>query len=140
MAADWSRIKTEYIAGGISKSALARKYGVGRTTLCHHATAEKWDEEKEQFDTKKEQVAQSKILDTQAEIAAIKARMRLMWWQRQENALRSLMEEEAENGRNSMDARKELQNYADLVTIEPVDDMIDTEDTDAYFREAGLDE
>lgn len=41
---DWSKIRKEYIQGGVSYRALAAKYGVPLATLAERAKAEKWVE------------------------------------------------------------------------------------------------
>lgn len=39
---DWTKIRAEYIAGGISQRKLAAKYGISFGTLVKKANAEKW--------------------------------------------------------------------------------------------------
>jgi hypothetical protein len=39
---DWTKIKTEYVAGGTSYRKLCAKYGVSRTTLQRKAKDENW--------------------------------------------------------------------------------------------------
>jgi len=48
MAADWKKIKAEYIRGGTSYSKLATKYSVSLGTLKHIAAREKWADLKNQ--------------------------------------------------------------------------------------------
>ena len=38
----WEMIKAEYIAGGMSYAALAKKYGTSKAAICRRATAEGW--------------------------------------------------------------------------------------------------
>ena len=52
MAADWKKIKTEYITTDTSYRKLAQKYGVGASTLYARASKEKWVEAKEQHRSK----------------------------------------------------------------------------------------
>jgi len=42
MAADWKKIKAEYIRGGTSYRKLAKKHGVSLNTLTKKAVSEKW--------------------------------------------------------------------------------------------------
>lgn len=42
MAADWKKIKAEYIRGGTSCRKLADKYGVSSTSVLKKCRAEKW--------------------------------------------------------------------------------------------------
>ena len=39
---DWKKIKRDYLRGGITNAALAKKYGVGESTIRHHAADEGW--------------------------------------------------------------------------------------------------
>lgn len=123
LVADWLAIKTEYITSDVGTKALAEKHGVSYNTLAHRSASEKWVAEREEYRRKVAEKMQiesaKKISDTESEIAAIKSRMRLMWWQRQEWALSNLLSEEKEGSRNSADARRELQNFADLIATEP---------------------
>ena len=41
---DWNLIKTEYITGDISASALAKKYGISYQTLYRRVQIERWNE------------------------------------------------------------------------------------------------
>ena len=50
--ADWNKIKTEYITKGTSYRKLAKKYGVGESTLFARASKEQWVEQKEQHQSK----------------------------------------------------------------------------------------
>ena len=44
---DWSSIHSEYIGGGTTYRRLAKKYGVGLTTLATRASEEGWKRDKE---------------------------------------------------------------------------------------------
>ncbi|MBQ0125846.1 MAG: hypothetical protein KBS59_05935 [Clostridiales bacterium] len=44
MAADWKKIRAEYIRGGISHRKLAEKYGISRQVISERASKEKWKE------------------------------------------------------------------------------------------------
>ena len=44
---DWNAIRTEYIAGGISQSDIAEKYGVTYAAVIKHAREEKWTSDRE---------------------------------------------------------------------------------------------
>lgn len=44
---DWTKIRAEYIAGGISQRKLAAKYKVSFNTLSKKANAEKWAQQRE---------------------------------------------------------------------------------------------
>ena len=44
----WDQVHAEYIAGGISQYAIAKKYGIPWSTLQKRANAEGWGKEREQ--------------------------------------------------------------------------------------------
>ena len=54
MAADWAKIKTEYISASkkVSYRKLAKKYGVPESSLFAKASEEQWVEQREQFQSK----------------------------------------------------------------------------------------
>ena len=56
---DWSKIKAEYISGGISYRSLAQKHGVSFNTLKDMAVREKWTELRTQAHNK----ATTKMVD-----------------------------------------------------------------------------
>lgn len=68
--ADWSAIKTEYITTETSYRKLAKKYGVGESTIFAKASKEKWVEQKEQHQSTTVAKALSRISDKEAERAA----------------------------------------------------------------------
>ena len=80
MAADWLKIKSEYVSGNISYRKLAEKYGVSFNTLKEHATDEKWKELREEqhhkTTTKTQQKAEEKISDALSDEVALKVQIR----------------------------------------------------------------
>ena len=80
MAADWLKIKSEYVSGNISYRKLAEKHGVSFNTLKDHATEEKWKECREKHyhktTTKTQQKAEEKISDALSDEAALKVQIR----------------------------------------------------------------
>lgn len=59
---DWSAIRAEYIAGGISQRKLARKYDVSFNTLKDIANAERWAAQRGDAHNKATTKAQQKIV------------------------------------------------------------------------------
>lgn len=57
---DWTKIRAEYIAGGISQRKLAAKYGVSFGTLAQRANAEKWAKQRNETYNKSITKAQQK--------------------------------------------------------------------------------
>ena len=68
--ADWKAIKTEYITTDTSYRELAKKYGVGASTLFARASKEKWVEQKEQHQSKAVAKTLNAISNKQADRAA----------------------------------------------------------------------
>ena len=57
---DWTKIRAEYISGGISQRKLAAKYGVSFGTLAQKANAEKWAKQRNETYNKSITKAQQK--------------------------------------------------------------------------------
>ena len=68
--ADWNKIKTEYITKGTSYRKLAKKYGVGESTLFARASKEQWVEQREQHQSKVVAKTFDAISDKQVDRAA----------------------------------------------------------------------
>ena len=49
---NWRKIKAEYISGQISQRDLAKKYGIGASTLMRRASKEGWTKKREQAERK----------------------------------------------------------------------------------------
>lgn len=62
MAADWEKIKTEYISGGVTLRELAEKNKVSQSTIRQRAAREKWKEEKNNVRTRVEQKVQKSVV------------------------------------------------------------------------------
>lgn len=69
MAADWKKIKAEYIRGGVSHRKLAEKYGVPFSTLKKRSASEKWTDLRNQRGTKSDQKLVEAIASQEAEKA-----------------------------------------------------------------------
>lgn len=63
MAADWDKIKTEYISGGITLRELAEKNHISQSTIRQKAAKEKWKEEKNNVRTTVEQKVQKRVVE-----------------------------------------------------------------------------
>lgn len=66
---DWTKIRAEYIAGGISQRKLAAKYGVSETTMMKKASAERWSELRKATEAKSTAKAQQKTANAVADNA-----------------------------------------------------------------------
>lgn len=69
MAADWKKIKAEYIRGGTSYRKLASKHGVSLSALTRRASSEKWADLRIQSEYKASIKIADKIASQEAERA-----------------------------------------------------------------------
>ena len=116
--ADWLTIKTEYVMSNYDLPTLAQKYGVSYSTIRKRSSKEHWTEQREEHrnnvGTLTEQKAAEKISDIESDIAAVKARTRLALW---EEIGRRIQDGASEL--ESADLRRMVQNYCDLIGVEP---------------------
>ena len=70
---DWNRIKSEYIAGGISQRQLAKKYNLPWSTLQKRANREKWADIRKEVCNKTVQKEVQKTAERKADNAALAA-------------------------------------------------------------------
>ena len=73
---DWNPIRAEYIGGGISQRALAKKYGVSENTLIKRANAEGWSKQKDVVYNVVTAEIQQKAAETAADNATIAANIK----------------------------------------------------------------
>lgn len=80
MAADWLKIKSEYVSGNASYRKLAEKHGVNKDTIAIRAKKENWkelrDRQKDKIQTRAIQKAEEKISDALSDEAALKVQIR----------------------------------------------------------------
>jgi len=112
MAANWAKIRNDYINGGGSYRALARKYDVSFNTLKTRAINEGWAQQKiehgNRIATEIQQQTVEKIADAESEVAAIMSRIRLKLTQKIEQCVDNM--EELDSG----EIRKLVQSYKDM--------------------------
>lgn len=63
---DWADIKADYVESAATLSEVQAKWGVPRGTLSARATRENWNDEKQQFAAKLEQIRREKVLEKRA--------------------------------------------------------------------------
>ena len=73
---DWNTIRAEYISGGISQRALAKKYGVSANTLIKKANTEAWSKQKGTVYNAVTTSVQQKTAETAADNAVIAANIK----------------------------------------------------------------
>lgn len=60
---DWRKIKSEYVAGGVSYRELCEKYGVSESNMRKKAAKEQWTALRNNVDTKNEQKLVERLSD-----------------------------------------------------------------------------
>ena len=74
LAADWRKVKAEYLNGHISYRKLAEKHDISFNTLKDRAVAEKWfelrKEQRKKIETKTQQKTVEKIAEQESDLAA----------------------------------------------------------------------
>lgn len=68
---NWRKIKAEYISGQISQRDLAKKYGIGASTLMRRASKEGWTKKREQAERKTLAKIEQKTAETVSDNAVL---------------------------------------------------------------------
>lgn len=80
MAADWLKIKSEYVSSNVSYRKLAEKYGVNKDTIALRAKKENWKElrgrQADKIHTRAIQKTEEKLSDALSDEAALKVQIR----------------------------------------------------------------
>ena len=89
---NWTQIKAEYVAGGISQRKLAKKHGISENTLIKRAQEENWNKERKKAEHKAIIKAQQKSANTIADNAVIAQRIKQKLLKRLEKEIDELPE------------------------------------------------
>lgn len=112
MAANWAKIKREYINGEGSYTDLSKKHNVSFSTLSKRGAAENWTETRERhlqlIREETERKVAEKIADTESDIAAMMSRIRLKLTKKIEQAVDNLEE------LDTAEIRKLVQSFKDM--------------------------
>jgi transposase-like protein len=112
MAANWTKIKNEYINGGATYPELAEKYGVSYSTLSKRGAAERWTESREsllqEISKRTEEKTAEKISEVESDVAAIMSRIRLKLTVKIEQAVDNM------EGLDANELRKLVQSFKDM--------------------------
>ena len=112
MAADWAKIKREYINGEGSYTDLSKKHGVPFSTLSKRGASEGWTATREKqlkrISEETERKTAEKIADTESDVAAIMSRIRLKLTQKIEEAVDNMEE------LDTAELRKLVQSFKDM--------------------------
>ena len=63
----WELIKAEYIAGGTSYAALAKKYGVSKASIQRKGVADGWQQLRETIRTETESAVQAHVVEAKVD-------------------------------------------------------------------------
>lgn len=92
---DWTKIRAEYIKGGISQRKLAEKHGVSVNTMLKRANVEKWNEQRKQTYNKVTKKVQQKTAAVVADNATLAAWIKRKLLERLDSLLETLPEQMA---------------------------------------------
>lgn len=122
MAADWAKIRTEYISAPkkVSYRKLAKKYGVSESGLFARASEEQWVEQREQFQNKTVAKSLDAISDATADRAVALMDAADLLLERTLNGIRAYRELPATAAKNYSDA---LRNIRDIHMIRTEEDI-----------------
>lgn len=112
MAANWTKIKNDYITGEYSYRELAEKHGISASSVEKRAAREKWtatkDERLQATCKKIEEMTVEKIAESESEVNAIMSRIRLKLTQKIEQAVDGMEE------LDTAELRKLVQSFKDM--------------------------
>ena len=74
-AAQWRKIRIEYVKGNTTYKKLAEKYGVGESTIRKRASKEGWRKKRNEVDTQVEQKVLERVCDARAQEFALIAQV-----------------------------------------------------------------
>ena len=90
---DWNAIRSEYIGGGISQRALAKKHDIKIATLLKRANIEKWGEKRQNAQNKSIAKVEQSVANVAADNATIALRIKQKLLKRIEKEIDALPED-----------------------------------------------
>lgn len=125
MAANWAKIRTEYISAPkkISYRKLAKKYGVSESGLFAKASEEQWVEQREQFQNKTVAKSLDAISDATADRAAALMDAADILLERTLNGIKAYRELPATAAKNYSDALKNLKEVCMVKSLEDIEEQ-----------------
>ena len=112
MAANWTKIKHEYIHGGCTYQSLSEKYGVSYSSLEKRARRENWRElkakQRESIEGKMREKTAEKIAEMESDATAAMSRIGLKLVKKIEKAVDNLKDGD------TVGLRKLVQSYKDM--------------------------
>lgn len=112
---NWAEIKSEYINTFISKSELADKYKVGRSTLSVRAKKEQWDAERQEQADKNGKEINTLIAKVQVQQGVEKLKLLIQSGDNLCKAIDSKIKEVVESGADTKELKDLITAYRDLI-------------------------
>ena len=125
MAANWAKIRTEYISAPkkISYRKLAKKYGVSESGLFAKASEEQWVEQREQFQNKTVAKSLDAISDATADRAVALMDAADLLLERTINGIKAYRELPATAAKNYSDALKNIKEVCMVRSLEDIEEQ-----------------
>ena len=125
MAANWAKIRTEYISAPkkISYRKLAKKYGVSESGLFAKASEEQWVEQREQFQNKTVAKSLDAISDATADRAVALMDAADLLLERTLNGINAYRELPATAAKNYSDALKNIKEICMVRSLEDIEEQ-----------------
>ena len=125
MAADWAKIKTEYISASkkVSYRKLAKKYGVPESSLFAKASEEQWVEQREQFQSKTIAKSLDAISNATADRAVALMEAADLLLERTVSGIKAYRELPATAAKNYSDALKNIKEIHMIRSAEDIEEQ-----------------
>lgn len=114
MSVDWLAIKTEYLTGNGSYAALAKKYGVHKSTIANKASKEGWTEQREEQRRKNVYESERRKKEMLAKVADAKENCESLIWEITRKKLQNLADETPIEDVEAAELRRLQQIYSEM--------------------------
>lgn len=112
---NWAEIKSEYINTSVSKSELADKHKVGRSTLSLRAKKEQWDAERQKQADKNGKEINTLIAKVQVQQGVEKLKLLIQSGDNLCKAINDKIKEVVESGADTKELKDLITAYRDLI-------------------------
>lgn len=114
MSVDWLAIKTEYLTGNGSYAALAKKYGVHKSTIANKAGKEGWTEQREEQRRRNVYESEQRKKEMLAKVADAKESCESLIWEITRKKLQNLADETPIEDVEAAELRRLQQIYSEM--------------------------
>lgn len=114
MSVDWLAIKTEYLTGNGSYAALAKKYGVHKSTIANKAGKEGWTEQREEQRRTNAHECERRKREMFAKVADAKENCESLIWEITRKKLQNLADETPIEDVEAAELRRLQQIYSEM--------------------------